>query len=29
MKKPEVNKETLSPFYNKIKYKFYNLHINR
>ena len=29
MKKIEVNKETLSPFYNKIKYKFYNLHINR
>ena len=29
MKKPKVNKETLSPFYNKIKYKFYNLHINR
>ena len=29
MKKPEVDKETLSPFYNKIKYKFYNLHINR
>ena len=29
MKKPEVDKETLSPFYNKIKYKFYNLHIKR
>ena len=29
MKKPEVDKETLSPFYNKIKFKFHNLHIKR
>ena len=29
IKKKKVNKETLSPFYNKIKYKYHNIHLNK
>ena len=27
--KEKINKKLLSPFYNKIKYKFHNIHINK